>query len=60
MNYLSPHYIVESDKGKEFGSPLVMVETAVAEAIDRVMENPNHLRLKSNSGRFQFSERELS
>ena len=44
LNYLPPHYIVESDKGKEFGSPWVMVETAVTEAIDRVTENPNHPR----------------
>ncbi len=49
LNYLPPHYFVETDTGKEFGSPWVMVETAVAEAIDRVMENPNHPRIKSNS-----------
>jgi len=44
LNYLPPHYIVETDTGNEFASPWVMVETAVAEAIDRVMENPNHPR----------------
>lgn len=44
LNYLPPHYIVETETGKEFGSPWVMVETAVTEAIDRVMENPNHPR----------------
>ena len=42
LNYLPPHYIVEQDGTKEYGSPWVMVETAVTEAIDRVMENPNH------------------
>ena len=47
LNYLPPHYIVESEPGKEFGSPWVMVETAVNEAFDRVMENPNHPRMKS-------------
>ena len=48
LNYLPPHYIVETETGKEYGSPWVMVETAVTEAIDRVMENPNHPRLKSS------------
>ena len=42
LNYLPPHYIVDREKGGEFGSPWVMVETAVVDAIDRVMENPNH------------------
>ena len=49
LNYLPPHYIVETETGKEYGSPWVMVETAVAEAIDRVMENPNHPRTTSGS-----------
>ena len=48
LNYLPPHYIVETGTGKEFASPWVMVETAVAEAIARVMENPNHPRKKIN------------
>ena len=48
LNYLPPHYIVETETGKEHGSPWVMVETAVTEAIDRVMEKPNHPRLKSS------------
>jgi competence protein ComFB len=59
LNYLPPHYVVERDKGKEFGSPWVMVETAVAEAIDRVMENPNHPRTKSNSGQATITAQEL-
>lgn len=42
LNYLPPHYYVEKEERKEIGSPWVMVETAVVEAIDRVMENPNH------------------
>jgi len=58
LNYLPPHYIVDSDTRKEFGSPWVMVETAVAEAIDRVMENPNHLRTTSNSLQAKMNARE--
>ena len=42
LNYLPPHYYVEIAEGREVGSPWVMVETAVVEAIDRVMENPSH------------------
>ena len=42
LNYLPPHYYVEMNEDKEIGSPWVMVETAVVEAIDRVIENPNH------------------
>jgi competence protein ComFB len=49
LNYLPPHYIVDGNNGKEYGSPWVMVETAVSEAIDRVMENPNHPRVTSPS-----------
>jgi len=48
LNYLPPHYIVESATGREYGSPWVMVETAVTEAIDRVMENPNHPQSKAS------------
>jgi len=59
LNYLPPHYIVETDTGKEFGSPWVMVETAVAEAMDRVMENPNHPRTKSTSEQGKITAREL-
>ncbi len=42
LNYLPPHYYVELEEHKEIGSPWVMVETAVVEAIDRVTENPKH------------------
>jgi competence protein ComFB len=42
LNYLPPHYYVETDEEREVGSPWVMVETAVFEAIERVKENPKH------------------
>lgn len=42
LNFLPPHYYVDTETDREFGSPWVMVETAVTEAIDRVVENPNH------------------
>jgi len=42
LNYLPPHYYVDMQEKREIGSPWVMVETAVVEAIDRVSENPNH------------------
>lgn len=42
LNYLPPHYYVNRDEKRELGSPWVMVETAVIEAIDRVTEYPNH------------------
>jgi competence protein ComFB len=46
LNYLPPHYVVDATNlpDREVGSPWVMVETAVVEAIDRVRENPNHPR----------------
>ncbi len=42
LNFLPPHYFVNPDEGHEIGSPWVMVETAVVEAIDRVSEKPHH------------------
>ncbi len=42
LNFLPPHYYVEKTDNHEVGSPWVMVETAVVEAIGRVVENPNH------------------
>jgi hypothetical protein len=45
LNYLPPHYYVDMQEKREIGSPWVMVETAVVEAIDRVSEKPNHPRL---------------
>lgn len=42
LNYLPPHYYVETNRESEIGSPWVMVESAVGEAIDRVVERPNH------------------
>jgi len=47
LNYLPPHYYVDVNEEKEIGSPWVMVETAVVEAIDRVLESPNHLHSSS-------------
>ncbi|HAR46084.1 MAG TPA: hypothetical protein DCS42_02400 [Nitrospiraceae bacterium] len=52
LNYLPPHYYVDSLENREMGSPWVMVEAAVIEAIDRVQEFPNHPhREKSPAGR---------
>jgi len=42
LNFLSPHYYVDADQNRALGSPWIMVENAVAEAIERVMENPRH------------------
>lgn len=42
LNYLPPHYYVDKEEKMETGSPWLMVETAVDEAIGRVAENPNH------------------
>jgi len=42
LNYLPPHYYVDREEKIEPGSPWLMVETAVVEAIGRVVENPNH------------------
>ena len=44
LNYLPPHYYVEQDGKRELGSPWLMVETAVREAIERVKELPHHHR----------------
>lgn len=49
LNYLPPHYYVEFESEREIGSPWVMIETAVVEAIDRVIENPNHPPHESSS-----------
>lgn len=43
LNYLPPHYYVEEQDG-ELGSPWIMVETAVMDAIDRVKQTPHHGR----------------
>jgi hypothetical protein len=42
LNYLPPHYYVDKEAMLEAGSPWLMVETAVLEAIGRVAEHPNH------------------
>jgi competence protein ComFB len=46
LNYLPPHYYVDMQTTREIGSPWVMVETAVVEAIDRVAQKPNHPRFE--------------
>jgi len=48
LNLLPPHYYVDSTVEGEPGSPWVMIETAVVEAIDRVSEHPNHPRQQVN------------
>jgi pyridoxal biosynthesis lyase PdxS len=60
LNSLSPHDIAETDTGKKFGSPWITVKTAIAEAIERIMENLNHLRMNSDAGQSQITERKLS
>lgn len=46
LNLLPPHYYAGTDGAGDYGSPWVMVETAVAEAMERVMENPRHEKTK--------------
>jgi competence protein ComFB len=46
LNFLPPHYFVGTEGDNDIGSPWVMVETAVVEAIDRVSEKPNHPQKK--------------
>jgi hypothetical protein len=59
LNYLPPHYIVDPNDGKEAGSPWVMIETAVTEAIDRVMENPNHPRLRPSAEKTEAKKSDM-
>jgi len=42
LNYLPPHYYVDKEEKMGTGSPWIMVENAVIEAIGRVAENPNY------------------
>jgi competence protein ComFB len=49
LNYLPPHYYVAMNGEKDTGSPWVMVETAVHDAITRVAENPNHPHQKDTT-----------
>jgi competence protein ComFB len=58
LNYLPPHYYADFSTNKELGSPWVMVETAVVEAIDRVSENPSHPHQLTN--KFQTSATRVS
>jgi len=59
LNYLPPHYFVDHES-KEIGSPWVMVETAVVEAIDRVSENPNHPRQHNHNSQSADSQALMS
>jgi hypothetical protein len=43
LNSLAPHYYV-SGLYKATGSPVIMVEAAVAQAIEKIQENPRHER----------------
>jgi competence protein ComFB len=42
LNYLPPHYYVDASRGGNIGSPMVMIENAVIEAIEVVGNNPRH------------------
>lgn len=42
LNYLPPHYYVDACTQGKIGSPWLMVETAVHEAIEKVAANPRH------------------
>lgn len=42
LNYLPPRYYVEAGRGGEIGSPQVMIQSAVHEAIESVGKNPRH------------------
>jgi hypothetical protein len=44
LNFLPPHYYVATDKerDREIGSPWLMIETSVEEAINIVLEHPSH------------------
>ena len=41
LNYLPPHYYVDAQREPEVGSPWVMVENAVDEAIEKIREEPD-------------------
>jgi len=42
LNYLPPRYYGDTEDGGKLGSPWVMVEKAVAEAVEIVRESPRH------------------
>ena len=49
LNFLPPHYYVDVDQNIACGSPWVMIENAVQEAIERVREKPRHTRIVEHS-----------
>ena len=42
LNYLPPHYYVDASRGGDIGSPFIMIESAVLEAMEMVGNNPRH------------------
>lgn len=46
LNSMSPHYYVEQQYDQELGSPWLVVETAVRDAIERLHAQPDHLCLR--------------
>ncbi len=48
LNYLPPHYFTDLEKEAELGSPWVMVETAVQDAAERVVQIPHHARTRDD------------
>lgn len=51
LNLLPPHYYAEHHDGQaESGSPWLMVETAVAEALERIVLHPGHAVLADPTG----------
>lgn len=42
LNYLPPHYCADAQKAGGAASPRLCVESAVADAIERVIKNPKH------------------
>lgn len=41
LNYLPPHYYADAQREPEVGSPWIMVENAVEEAIEKIREEPD-------------------
>ena len=50
LNTLPPHYYVNPERAKDhdMGSPWILIDIAVREAMDRVRKSPNHQILEKN------------
>jgi len=50
LNTLPPHYFVDPTHahGLDLGSPWVLIEMAVREAVERVLSHPNHSKDKED------------